>query len=64
VTNTIALFKNQDKYVARPVFQDALIEFDPAGLLSPKLLIEVVIEKDQTILMFASDLKTLAVRER
>jgi hypothetical protein len=53
-----------DRYQARPVLECSLIEFDPARLASPKIFIEVVLEADQTVLMFASDLKTLAVPER
>jgi hypothetical protein len=58
--NTIALLADDDGYVARQVAEGSCIRFDPHILLSRKVLVEVVWD-DQKVLMFATDLKSMAV---
>jgi hypothetical protein len=59
--NTIALFADDDGYVARQVAEGSCVRFDPHILLSRKVLVEVVWD-DQKVLMFATDLKNMAVQ--
>ncbi len=59
--NTIALFADDDGYVARQVAEGSCVRFDPHILLSRKVLVEVVWD-DQKVLMFATDLKSMAVQ--
>jgi len=53
--STLVLFKGDDGFVAKPIPEGSIIAFDPDNLVSGKL-IEVVWE-DESVLMFASDLK-------
>jgi hypothetical protein len=61
--NTIALLEDDEGAgcVARPVAEGTCIAFDPHVLLSSRILVEVVWDH-QTALMFAADLKAIAVR--
>jgi hypothetical protein len=59
--NTIALLADEDGYVARPVEQGTCVEFDRHILLSAAVLVEVL-WGNQTALMFATDLKSIAVQ--
>jgi hypothetical protein len=58
---TLALFPEDGGYVGRPLPEGASIAFDPANL-SSAVLVEVT-WLDSTILMFAEDLKAVAVQE-
>jgi len=60
---TLALFQEEEGYVARPLEKNERIEFDPDELLRERDLVEVLWQ-DQLVLMFASDLKSLTGPER
>jgi hypothetical protein len=55
---TLALFQEEDGYVARPLEKDERIEFDPDELLKGLDLVEVLWQ-DELVLMFAADLMSL-----
>ena len=60
---SIALFQEPEGYIARPVDQNERIEFDASELSSiGRMLIEVQWQAE-LILMFVSDLKSLAIPE-
>ena len=58
---TLALFKEEDGYVGRPLPEGAAVSFDPQSLASGTLI--EVVWKDNLVLMFASDLAVRAVPE-
>jgi hypothetical protein len=55
---TLALFQDEEGYVARPLEKDERIEFDPDELLKGLDLVEVLWQ-DELVLMFAADLMSL-----
>jgi len=59
--STLALFEENDGFVARPISEGSLIAFDPVSVANG-VLIEVLWQ-DNPVLMFAADLKSLAVPE-
>jgi hypothetical protein len=60
---TLALLADADGggYVARPVEEGTYVQFDPYILLSPRVLVDVLWD-NHPALMFAVDLRTIAVR--
>jgi hypothetical protein len=57
--STLALFKEDEGFVARPISEGSVIAFDPVSV-AKGVLIEVLWQ-DKLVLMFAADLKSMAV---
>jgi hypothetical protein len=55
-----AFFKEDHGYAGRPLPAGSLIMFDPYSLIADGLL--EVVWKNQTVLMFAEDLRTVAIK--
>lgn len=60
---TVALFNEAEGFVSRQLPGDAVIAFDPDDLLVKSHILIDVLWEGKLILMFASDLKILAVPE-
>ena len=60
---TLALFKSNEGHVARLLPNDARIAFDPDEVLARAIALIGVVFEGELVLMFASDLKSLAVPE-
>jgi hypothetical protein len=57
---TLALFEGEDGYIAKPIPEDACIEFDVADLLVKGANLVEVASEGRLVKMFVSDLKSLA----
>lgn len=57
--STLALFEEEEGFGARPISEGSVIAFDPVSVANG-VLIEVLWQ-DKLVLMFAADLKRLAM---